>query len=813
MGDHLPGTTELVEVVDVRRAQVGLQRVEQFGQLDALGLGLDAVYFGIQLRHVGLVAGDRERHARRLRDRTLHRAHRRLQCAIAEIAAVLDEHLVPVAVAQAEDRRRHHGERKALLQPGDLGVDLGIDLRGGAALALTERLERNERDTGVGRVGELQRVQTRELDRVRHAIGIARDLGDLGQHGVGTCDRGAFRQLHAGNQVQLVLGRNEAGRHRLEHQAGGQQQAGVDHEHQATTAQQAANRTVVLLRTGLEEAVERTEDPSEQTVDQAGEAILRRAVRLEQACGQGRRQGQRVDRRDHGRNRDGDGELLVERTGHTGQERHRHEHGTQHQRDRHDRAGHFTHCLVGGGQRSQAFFDVAFDVLHHHDRVIDHDADRQHQPEQGQGVDREAEYVQRREGTHDRHRHGDQRNDRGTPGLQEQDHHQHHQGDRLEQRGDHGLDRIAHEDGGVIHRFVLHARRELLGQLIHGVDDRVADFQRVRAGGLEDTDTDRVLAVQLRAQRVVTGAQLQAGDIGQAHHFTVVTGLEHDIAEFLFAAQATLGVDQGQEVAARHRLGAELAGRDLHVLLAHRTHHVAGGQAARGDLVRVQPRTHGVVTAAEHLRITDALQACQGILDVQAGVVAQVQRVVLAVRRGQMDHHQEGRRLLLGGDTLAAHVLGQARLRLGDAVLHLDRGFVRIGTRAEGHRHLQHAVRAGDGLDVHHVLDAVDRFFQWRGHRFSDHFGVGARVHRAHHHRGRHHFGVLADRQHRDRDQASGEDHDRQHRREDRPVNEKTGKVHGWIPGVSPAPACTTPAAVAGDSGGGFPCTGRWQSR
>ncbi len=31
---------------------------------------------------------------------------------------------------------------------------------------------------------------------------------------VGARDRGAFRQLHAGDQVQLVLDRDEAGRHR-----------------------------------------------------------------------------------------------------------------------------------------------------------------------------------------------------------------------------------------------------------------------------------------------------------------------------------------------------------------------------------------------------------------------------------------------------------------------------------------------------------------------------------------------------------------------------------------------------------------------
>ncbi|MNM61741.1 hypothetical protein D3C81_730480 [compost metagenome] len=366
-------------------------------------------------------------------------------------------------------------------------------------------------------------------------------------------------------------------------------------------------------------------------------------MRLEQTRRQRRRQGQRVDRRDHRGDGDGDRELLVELTGDARQERHRHEHRTQHQRDGDDRPGHFLHRLVRSRRRRQAFLDVSFDVLHHHDGVIHHDADRQHQAEQAQRVDRETQHVQRGERTHDRHRHRDQRNDRCAPGLQEQDHHQHHQRDGFQQRGHHRLDRITHEDGGVVHRLVLHVGWEGRLHLVHRGHHRIADLQRVGTRCLEDADADRVLAIQLRTQRVVARAQLDAGHIRQTHHFTIDTTLEHDVLEFLLAAQAALGIDQGQELAVGHRLGAELAGRDLHVLLAHRAHHVAGGQPARCHAVRVQPCTHGVVTATEDLRIAHALDTRQGVLDVKACVVAQVQRVVLALRRRQMHHHQEGR--------------------------------------------------------------------------------------------------------------------------------------------------------------------------
>jgi hypothetical protein len=52
---HAPGTPELVEIIDVRRAQKGLQRPEEIGQRHALRFRLIAVNLDVQLRHVSLV--------------------------------------------------------------------------------------------------------------------------------------------------------------------------------------------------------------------------------------------------------------------------------------------------------------------------------------------------------------------------------------------------------------------------------------------------------------------------------------------------------------------------------------------------------------------------------------------------------------------------------------------------------------------------------------------------------------------------------------------------------------------------------------
>ena len=96
-----------------------------------------------------------------------------LQRAVAEAGAVLDVERIARTVAEAEDRRRQQCEGEAFLDAGELLVDLGVDL-GRAAVALVERLEDDEGHAGVGRVGELQRVQAGEGDRAVDALDLQR---------------------------------------------------------------------------------------------------------------------------------------------------------------------------------------------------------------------------------------------------------------------------------------------------------------------------------------------------------------------------------------------------------------------------------------------------------------------------------------------------------------------------------------------------------------------------------------------------------------------------------------------------------------
>src|SRR5215813_6004298 len=84
--------------------------------------------------------------------------------------------------------------------------------------------------------------------------------------------------------------------------------------------------------------------------------------------------------------------------------------------------------------------DVALDVLHHDDRIVDDDPDREHQSEQRQIIQRKAENPHEKECADQRHWNRNDGDHRGAPTLQEQDHDQHDEENGLTNGLDHRVD-------------------------------------------------------------------------------------------------------------------------------------------------------------------------------------------------------------------------------------------------------------------------------------------------------------------------------------------------------------------------------------
>src|ERR1700730_18061433 len=90
-----------------------------------------------------------------------------------------------------------------------------------------------------------------------------------------------------------------------------------------------------------------------------------------------------------------------------------------------------------------------------------------------------------------RDRHGDQGNDRGSPGLEENDDHDDYQDDGFDQGVQHGLNRAAHEYRGIVGDVVVDALRKALLQLRHFGAHGVGDVDVIAAGPLEYRDGHR----------------------------------------------------------------------------------------------------------------------------------------------------------------------------------------------------------------------------------------------------------------------------------------------------------------------------------
>ena len=141
----------------------------------------------------------------------------------------------------------------------------------------------------------------------------------------------------------------------------------------------------VALGGATEEAVEPGEEASQQAALAVGVA------RLEQQRGERGAERQRVEGRDENRDRDGDGELLIEPAGDAGYGGSGDEDGGENERDGDDGPADLFHRRDGGVARGESLVDVMLDGLDDDDGVVDDQADGEHEAEERERVDREAE--------------------------------------------------------------------------------------------------------------------------------------------------------------------------------------------------------------------------------------------------------------------------------------------------------------------------------------------------------------------------------------------------------------------------------------
>ena len=145
-------------------------------------------------------------------------------------------------------------------------------------------------------------------------------------------------------------------------------------------------------------------------------------------------------------------------------------------------ARHLLHRLLRRFLRRQAVLDVMHHGFDDDDRVVDDDADGEHEAEHRQRVHREAEQREEDERAEQRHRDGQQRNERRAEVLQEDEDDDRDEDDRLEEGVDDRLDRRLHRRRRVVDDLVVEVGREELLGVLHGLVDRLGGLQLVRPG-------------------------------------------------------------------------------------------------------------------------------------------------------------------------------------------------------------------------------------------------------------------------------------------------------------------------------------------
>ena len=570
----------------------------------------------------------------------------------------------------------------------------------------------------------------------------------------------------------MVLRRDEADRRHPEGCDRRGDQAGIDHHHPLGTGDQLMGEAGIAVAHPLEAAIEGIGRAREHTPDPALGLAL---VMLEQHRGERRGERQRHEQRDGGGDRDRDRELLVESARQTVEEQGRQEHREQHQHDRDQRARHFVHRGARRLERRHAMCQVALDILDHDDRVVDDDADGEHQTEQRQVVERIAQRQQHRHGADQRDGDRHHRDDRRPPLLEEHDHDEDDEHHRFAERMVHRVDRLGDELGGVVDHAIFEALGEGLRDRVHLRLDPHRGGERVGARALEGGQDHGRLVREIGVGGIVGGTQLDARDVAHADLAALRIGADDDAAELGRGLEAALRLDVELEgIAGGRRAGlAERTRGDLDVLPTQRLDDVARGEVQRGGAAGIDPHAHRIVTRAEHAHVTHAFEPREAVLHLRQGVVGDVAAIDRIVGRDQVDDHQEVGAGLAGDDAEALHLFRQSRNRDRDAVLHQHLRGIEVGAGLEGDGDRHIAVAGRLRRLVEHVVDAVDFLLDRRRDGFRHGLGRGAGIACRHRDRWRHDVGILRDGQREIGDAAQDRDDDRDHRREDRAGDEE----------------------------------------
>ena len=270
LGDDLIGAAEAVEVIHIETAEIDLERFEKILQRDALRLRFFAIHIGLELGHVHGVSGV-----------DLHELTASVSGAdeilggfvergVALIATILDHHFKSPGRADAVHRRRGKDEDHGVLNLHEFPIERARNGFAGelGSSAILEVIEADENDPAVRTDAESVNGEPGESNRVFHARVIETDLGHAAHDLVRAVERGAVGKLGETDEILFVLRRNKSGWGDLEALPGRPDETAVDDKSDRAEADETFHEIHIRLRRPLKEAVEGTEEPAEEKIEE-----------------------------------------------------------------------------------------------------------------------------------------------------------------------------------------------------------------------------------------------------------------------------------------------------------------------------------------------------------------------------------------------------------------------------------------------------------------------------------------------------------------------------------------------------------------
>ena len=359
--------------------------------------------------------------------------------------------------------------------------------------------------------------------------------------------------------------------------------------------------------------------------------------------------------------------------------------------------------LVGALARRRvvvfAHLHVSHDVLAHHDRVVDQDADRQREPEQRHRLQLEPHHPHGDEARQHRHRQRQTGDDRRAPGVQEEEDDEHRQHRALEQRLLDVTHRVVDTDTRVLHQLELRPLAERRLELLHPCANLVGDVGSAVALCLLDVDADGFLVVEQRERPRLLGPVAHVGDLAQADHLAVALG-DDELRELLRVLEPALEPDRPFVHVAHHATH-----RRGEVLELERLHHLPDTHPGGLHLLRLELHRELALHLAAHRHLGHAGNRAQLAGDRRIGEAGQL--TLRQRRRRQRHRHDRTVRIVELLDDRLLHLHRQVGALGRDGVAQILRRLHQVLAELELH-HDEAVAVVRVAVDVLHPTDRRD---------------------------------------------------------------------------------------------------------